>query len=125
MPAARAGQNGVAGIAGGQAGMHQLISLQRLFTTQATNRLVIGIGRDPTRGLDGWFHEIPRGKKLWCSPKLGWHSSSLGKSISPAGRVPGKPCWAVLFLVKRRTFACSSVNPSRTLQVVPLSCTAD
>lgn len=59
MPASRARQNRVAGIAGRQAGPHKLISLQLLFAAQATNCLAIGIGRDTTRRLDGWFHTFP------------------------------------------------------------------
>src|SRR5271165_4944396 len=60
MPAARARQDRMAGIARSQAGAHQLIALQLLFTTQAANCLLIRIGGGPARGLDGWFHKSLR-----------------------------------------------------------------
>jgi hypothetical protein len=32
--------------------------LQLLFTAQATNRFLIGSGRDTSRCLEGWFHTL-------------------------------------------------------------------
>jgi len=64
MSASRARQNSVAGNARSQARAHQLISLQLLFTAQATNRFLIGIGRDTSRCLEGWFHTLLVNKKL-------------------------------------------------------------
>lgn len=56
--ASRAGQDGVPGVTRGQAGTHQLIAFEPLFTAQATNGFLIRIGRDAARHLDGWSHRF-------------------------------------------------------------------
>lgn len=44
-----------------QADAHQLVAVKLLFAAQAADGLLIGIGRNTTGKVDGWFHGFLKG----------------------------------------------------------------
>jgi hypothetical protein len=86
VPAPGAGEDSMAGTTHNQTGAHELISIELLFTSQAANRSVIGIVRNTTPNVDGWFHEILGTRNSGEPPEARpAFQSVIVKSVSPSG----------------------------------------